>query len=106
MNKYLEKVGVPLPHPENKGKNVSESLIKHLKTIKNSEFVIKLVEKRVEYGLQKYGQPLMTDDKRDTILDALQEAGDLIQYIWKAKMKKEDLTEIINVVNILNSLLH
>ena len=102
---FLEKAGTPLPPPQKKGENVSESLLKALSKLDNAGLVSKLIEKRVEYGLKKYGQYLLTDDHRDTVVDAMQEAGDLLQYIWKAKMQKLDLTDIKYVVSVINKVL-
>ncbi len=105
-----EKFGQPLPAPHNSGKNVSEDLLGALHFYdesdnKDESTAEKLIKERVKYGMKKYGQPLMTDDGRDSIIDALQEAGDLMQYIWKAKMNKEDLSQVIYIVKIISKIL-
>lgn len=41
---------------------------------------------RYFFGLAKYGQPLMTLDSRNEVIDAEEEALDMIQYAYKAKL--------------------
>ena len=43
-----------------------------------------LIDERTKVGISKYKQPLYTEDGRDTIVDAKQELGDLLQYWYKA----------------------
>lgn len=50
---------------------------------------IVFLTKRIEWGTAKYGQPLHTFDGRDTLVDALDEAGDLVMYLGKAAMEEE-----------------
>ncbi len=67
-----------------------------------------LVSDRCEYGLKKYGQMLMTQDGRDDVVDAMQEAGDLLQYAYKAKLngRKEELVKTLApTLKVLNELL-
>ena len=45
------------------------------------------------------------NDKRNTVIDALQEAGDLLQYIWKAKLNSENLDQVKYVVKIIQDIL-
>jgi hypothetical protein len=40
----------------------------------------------------------MSDDGRDTINDARQEAIDLLKYMFKARVRGEDLTELKDVL--------
>lgn len=47
----------------------------------------------------------MTKDGRNSVEDAKQEFGDLMQYIFKAKLNGEDISEIKNMINILTALL-
>lgn len=48
----------------------------------------RVLEARLDLGLQKYGTLLKVYDGRDTIADALQEAGDLIYYITKMDFER------------------
>jgi len=66
-------------------------LIKWLKCRPGSENAVKLIESRDEFGFEKYGQHLMSRDDRN---DAVQELGDLMQYVMKAKLNKRNLSEI------------
>ena len=43
----------------------------------------------------------MTGDGRDTQEDALQEFGDLLQYIHKAKMNGEDMEKLKKLLPVL-----
>ncbi len=47
----------------------------------------------------------MTKDGRNTLEDARQELGDLLQYCFKAKMNGENIQEITNLMPILCELL-
>lgn len=100
---------VPEPDPINKGKPVPTELIKWIKENIDSpeqrQAAISLINARDQFGRQKYGQPLMTEDGRDTIEDSKQELGDLIQYIMKAKLNGEDLTPIRRLLPVLIKLL-
>jgi hypothetical protein len=104
MDNKILKSGIPLPAPKQAGVNVSESLLAELGRMGASDAVA-LINERVKYGMKKYGQPLMSDDGRDSVVDALQEAGDLLQYIWKAKMKKEDLSQLKYIIDIIAKIL-
>lgn len=68
----------PLPTP---GKiNVQEAL-------RNA-----LIE-REEYGRRKYGTPLETDNGRDALTDAWEEALDLVTYLTQMRLERgDDLT--------------
>jgi len=103
-------MSVPEPDPINEGvevapllKNWIESCELFLDSLK--EKAIKLIDERTEYGLKKYGQPLMSKDGRNSIEDARQELGDLIQYVFKAILNHEDVNEIYEILMILNLLL-
>jgi hypothetical protein len=51
--------------------------------------------RQIAKGLEKYGQPLMTHDGRDTIEDMGEEWTDLGIYMTKAKMERDaDKAEI------------
>ena len=51
--------------------------------------LIKDIERRAKFGRNKYGQDLMTEDGRDTLVDAYQEALDLCMYLKKLLMEQE-----------------
>jgi len=61
-----------------------------------------LVKQRTEFGMKKYGQPLMTEDGRDSVEDAMQELGDLIQYTFKALLNGNDVTPIKELIPLLS----
>lgn len=96
----------PEPAPLNKGKSVPDELIKWLHSQTNSAEAIQLIRERDEFGRKKYGQPLMTEDGRNSVEDARQELGDLLQYVYKAKMNGEDLTPIREILPHLANLLN
>ena len=83
---------------------MSDSLISHLESVGHTT-AIPLIRARDAFGRKKYGQPLMSEDGRDTALDALQEMGDLLQYVWKARLRNESLTEIRALLPTLQLLL-
>lgn len=79
------------PDPKREGVEVSPFLINWILennfiTKETKTKVVSLIEERYEYGLEKYGQPLMSKDGRNTITDAMDEIGDFLQYLYKAKM--------------------
>lgn len=96
-------MSIPEPPPVKKGKEVAKELIEFILIAKldneQKRKIIELITERYEFGMKKYGQPLMTEDGRDDINDALQELGDLMQYIYKAKMNGRlgELKEMINL---------
>ena len=102
---------VPEPPPLNHGKSVTSALLEWMETRPSRSYDgidwesgKKLIKERREFGLQKYGQELMTKDGRNTIEDARQELGDLLQYLFKAKMCGEDITPVTKLLPILNEL--
>jgi len=75
-----------------------------------SDDVLSLIKARHAYGLQKYGQGLMTEDGRNTMEDARQEAGDLLQYLFKAligkdRPSKDDVTQLKEVLGYCQQIL-
>lgn len=80
---------VPEPAPINKGVEVTPLLLNWLNQNGASESTLSLIHARHQYGLKKYGQGLMTEDGRNTFEDARQEAGDLLQYLFKAHLRGE-----------------
>ena len=96
---------IPEPPPKNIGQCVPEKL---KEWIQQTHFpddlklkLIKLIDQRDKYGFQKYGQHLMTQDGRDSVEDARQEAGDLLQYLYKAIMNGEDTSPIEDIAPFL-----
>ena len=101
----------PEPPPLNKGQNVPSQLIKWLK--QESFFrrqtrakAIKLIEERDAFGFKKYSQHLMTEDGRNSIEDARQELGDLLQYLFKAHLNGEDNEPVRSLLPVLYRLCH
>lgn len=82
---------IPEPPPLNRGDVVFTIANEFLK-ISESDAIKRdamrvLLEKRHNFGVKKYGQPLMTEDGRDTYEDAIQEIGDLYMYASSLKHK-------------------
>lgn len=51
--------------------------------------LIRAIQERRQHGIRKYGQPLMTEDGRDTLRDAWEEALDLCSYLTKALLQRD-----------------
>lgn len=93
---------IPEPPPRNEGEDVPTEFIKWLirkrdnrsLSLESVESLVQLTLERRSFGIQKYGQPLMTGDGRDEVEDARQEAGDLLVYLMKAKMNKRDPEQV------------
>lgn len=68
---------IPEPKPEPGKKIVVNELIKDLLD-------------RSEFGIQKYGTPLMTFNKRDAIVDLYQELLDAIVYCKQIMMEIDE----------------
>ena len=88
---------VPLPLPRNRGEPVTPALVSWLESSGHSD-VVPLIQARADFGLAKYGQPLMSGDGRDTLEDARQEAGDLLQYLFKARMTQTDVSALLPAI--------
>lgn len=82
-----DRASVPEPPPQKRGVEVTPLLLVWLKDKGCSQSICDLVEARRQYGLKKYGQSLYSEDQRDTLEDARQEAGDLLQYLFKATLQ-------------------
>lgn len=52
--------------------------------------VMRDLEERVELGKQRYGTELMTRNGRDPLVDAYQEALDLVLYLRQAILEKNE----------------
>ena len=101
----------PEPPPKDEGYIVSTELIKFIrKKCTSPEYIrekaIELIKERDCFGYKKYGQHLRTKDGRDDIEDARQEIGDLMQYLFKAKMNYKKTTEISELVLVLMDLIN
>jgi hypothetical protein len=75
------------PPPINYGMPVTPRLLEWLGSQNGGsgfETVRDLIVRRHKFGLQKYGQVLMSLDGRDAVVDALEKVGDLLQYTFKA----------------------
>ena len=103
----IKRASKPEPSPKASGAVVTDNLVAFLSSHNNLPCTkaASLVLERSNFGIKKYGQPLMTGDGRDTIEDARQEAGDLMQYIWKARMLGVDTTMIKELIPVLHLLL-
>lgn len=74
------------PPPVPRGEEVAPRLIAWLESW-DDRTTADLVRARVAFGRAKYGQPLMSDDGRDTSEDLRQELGDALMYAAKAAMQ-------------------
>ena len=75
------------PDPEpNEGPSMHDLVINDLKHHweHHSRFVIKDVEDRKQFGLDKYGTVLQTNNGRNALVDAYQESLDLLVYMKQA----------------------
>lgn len=79
---YKILVSVPEPEPNNDGVAITPKVINWLQQ-RGYDATTELILERQAYGLQKYGQSLMSNDGRNSIEDTRQELGDAIQYLMK-----------------------
>ena len=98
----------PLPKPH--GEKVTPKLIDWIQNRSicpplTVETAVNLVKIRSEFGCHKYGQPLMSKDGRDSVKDAMEELGDLLQYVYKARMNGESTKSLKIILPILQQLL-
>lgn len=52
--------------------------------------LIRAVEERREYGRSKYGRDLETNNGRDALKDAWEEALDLLTYLTQMRLERGD----------------
>jgi hypothetical protein len=100
----------PLPPPRNSGIPITPELLEWIdkSDLEFKGYLKDIIEQRTKYGMEKYGQPLMSDDGRDDIIDALQEAGDLIQYVRKSIInghKEEMRASLDPIIKAINKML-
>jgi len=93
----------PEPEPKAEGERVGSPLMQWLAD-RDHDDAFYLVEERIGYGQQKYGQHLHTDDGRDGLEDLRQELGDALLYAQKCRMNGRDLSEIRELVSVLAEL--
>ena len=55
-----------------------------------ADLVMVDIQARVEAGRQKYGTKLQTHNGRDALMDAYQEAIDLVMYLRQAMAERDD----------------
>jgi len=105
LNSLSIKPSVPQPPPINKGEEIPHLLnlwlSQNVKPRKAMINICKLIEQRKLYGIGKYGQPLMSEDGRDSLEDARQELADALQYTFKSKLHGDDVSDIRQLANIL-----
>lgn len=53
------------------------------------QYVLSDIQERADAGLKKYGCYLQTDNGRDALWDAYQEAIDLVMYLRQALCERE-----------------
>lgn len=68
-----------------------------VQTLTRYTTIIDLVEERRKFGIKKYGQSLRSKDGRDDVVEAMQEAADLLQYSYKAALngRAEELSTVL-----------
>lgn len=90
----------PQPKPQAKGYPVYPVLLDYVQTKygKDSELA-SLVTDRYWQGMERYGQPLMTDDGRDTESDLAQELMDALYYTQKGIMQGRKWQDILCVLS-------
>ena len=101
---------IPQPKPKNEGFPIPMKLIEDIDrqdglTIGQKLATVSLIQERSLFGYNKYGQLLMSEDGRDAVEDARQEFGDLLQYLYKAKVNGKDLSIFQSYLPILVRLL-
>lgn len=104
MTLVLAEASVPEPPPVNRGVPVTPLLLAWLEQRADTAELRALVLQRDAFGRAKYGQPLMSDDGRDSLEDARQELGDLAQYIFKARMHGVDVSEVRRMLDVVAQL--
>ena len=81
------------PPPIGNGELVTPSL---LAALADHPDLHELVAARDAFGRAKYGTGLRIDNGRDALEDAHQELGDLLQYLWQAKIEGQDIAPALD----------
>ena len=55
-----------------------------------TDMVIDIIRQREKIGIATYHRPLLAGDGRNTLQDAIEEAADLLQYLVKLKVEREN----------------
>ena len=55
-----------------------------------ADFVLRDITERVEMGKKRYGTKLQTNNGRDALWDAYQEALDLVMYLRQEILEREE----------------
>lgn len=58
-----------------------------------TDAIVKDMTDRREHGIKKYGTELMTNNGRDALVDAYQEALDLVVYLKQELMERDAKTQ-------------
>lgn len=58
----------------------------------DEKFVIDFITGRHFFGVEKYGTGLTTHNGRDANLDAIQELGDCLQYLYQIKLEGKSVS--------------
>lgn len=102
-------MSVSEPPPKKEGIPVTKALLEWLETQgigdAGVQDTINLVSARDAFGRKKYGQCLMSQDGRDEVEDAMQELGDLLQYLYKAKLNVRSIAPIKRMLPVLLTLI-
>lgn len=73
----MSKISEHQPEPEGEGKIVLE-------------YVLRDIQERADTGKERYGTYLRTNNGRDPLIDAYQEAIDLVMYLRQFILEKEN----------------
>jgi len=115
---------LPEPPPQPRGQVVPVRLLAFIENAKSLELdpsfdemrndqldkLADLIQQRNAFGMQKYGQPLYSQDGRNGLEDARQELDDLLQYVCKVQMspagqhteeEKQDFLNLFNTAAVL-----
>lgn len=97
----------PEPAPSGNGVLVTPSLLRALRSRDERihSALADLVDARDAFGRAKYGTGLRAANGRDPLEDARQELGDLLQYLWQAKMEEKNIWHILNMLSCAHAFL-
>lgn len=95
------------PAPKKGGVEVYSLFDKYLKhtTGETNEYLRKKLSDRYEFGKKKYGQALMTEDGRDSVRDAEEEALDLIYYLVSCVHTGKNIDNLKIMVHTINDII-